>query len=64
MYKVRLSQPKSNTYDIFDEKELIVGSIRQHLVSGVLVQLMGEVKRFNSLSQAIVWVTTLQQNPG
>jgi hypothetical protein len=64
MYKVRLSQPKSNTYDIFDKKELIIGSIKQHHVSGVLVQLMGEVKRFNSLSQAVIWVTAPQQNLG
>ena len=59
-YKIKLQSQKRCTYDIFDEKELICGSIRPHLVSGYLVQLMGELKRFNNLKAAINFV--LQEN--
>ena len=59
-YKVRLASQKRYTYDILDEKELICGSIKPHLVSGYLVQLMGELRRFNNLKSAINYVTNQQ----
>lgn len=57
MYKVRLEGQNSINYDIFDEAELIVGSICFNKITRRwVVQLMGEIEGFVKLSAAIKYI--------